>query len=316
MRGDLPHEEPEAITLHFSLSAFDDESSLDEGEDMEGICDARVLRLNDGHLLLTEPLSVTFFGPYGPMLNLGDLIEVVPMDEGTYRYVRTVQQARLWTRTKAPASQQAIEQDPVRQILDRITEAGGKWEWNASAITVQFLLAEGEEDIPHSIKELVDDLLPSAVREAERMPKNSEKAPYMTLSKNQLLRNQAMDDIVAIYPYKVEGRWVFDDETVGLIQEPFVSGANAIMERMTQDIPGAEDGFRLRFSQKEFPASMAVFEWRREEFGGNWYYSPDFDLEGWLSPALLRYFDEPPKRLYTKFDRFRRPLRLRLELRR
>jgi hypothetical protein len=32
--------------------------------------------------------------------------------------------------------------------------------------------------------------------------------------------------------------------------------------------------------------------------GGNVYYSGDFDSEGWLCPALLRYFDEAPKKLY------------------
>ena len=111
-----------------------------------------------------------------------------------------------------------------------------------------------------------------------------------------------MNELVALYPYKYQGFWVFDDERVGLVQEPFVSGADTIIDRMTQHIPGAENGFRLLFSANEFPGSMAVFEWRREEFGGNWYHSPDLDLEGWLWPALLSYFDEPPKRLYAKFD--------------
>jgi hypothetical protein len=40
---------------------------------------------------------------------------------------------------------------------------------------------------------------------------------------------------------------VFDDPEVGLRQEPFVSGADAIIERMVQKIPNAEWGFRLLF---------------------------------------------------------------------
>ena len=111
-----------------------------------------------------------------------------------------------------------------------------------------------------------------------------------------------MNELVALYPYKYQGFWVFDDERVGLVQEPFVSGADTIIDRMTQHIPGADNGFRLLFSANEFPGSLAIFEWRLEEFGGNWYYSPDLDLEGWLCPALLSYFDEPPKRLYAKFE--------------
>jgi hypothetical protein len=51
-----------------------------------------------------------------------------------------------------------------------------------------------------------------------------------------------MNALIAIYPYKFEGLWVFDDEKVGLVQEPFVSGADEIIERMTQCIAGAERG--------------------------------------------------------------------------
>jgi hypothetical protein len=37
-----------------------------------------------------------------------------------------------------------------------------------------------------------------------------------------------MNAIHAIHPYRHEGLWVFDDETAGLRQEPFVSGADGI----------------------------------------------------------------------------------------
>jgi len=38
-----------------------------------------------------------------------------------------------------------------------------------------------------------------------------------------------MNAIRAIHPYRREGLWVFDDETVGLRQEPFVAGADGIL---------------------------------------------------------------------------------------
>lgn len=44
----------------------------------------------------------------------------------------------------------------------------------------------------------------------------------------------AMNSIIAIHPYVYEGVWVFDDPAVGLVQEPFVSGADDIIERMVQ----------------------------------------------------------------------------------
>ena len=37
--------------------------------------------------------------------------------------------------------------------------------------------------------------------------------------------------LMVIYPYKYQGMWVFDDEAVGLVREPFVSGADDIIEK-------------------------------------------------------------------------------------
>jgi hypothetical protein len=110
-----------------------------------------------------------------------------------------------------------------------------------------------------------------------------------------------MNAIVAIHPYKTEGVWVFDDETVGLVQEPFVSGADDIIERMAVGLDRPEQGFTLLFSANPFPGHQAVFEWRRSEMGGNWYYSPQLDAEGWLCPALFKYFDAAPQRIYAQF---------------
>ena len=77
-----------------------------------------------------------------------------------------------------------------------------------------------------------------------------------------------MNAIIAIHPYKAEGLWVFDDEKVGLVQEPFVAGADDIIERMVSGIENAEQGFTLLFSADPFPGHQAVFEWRRSETGG------------------------------------------------
>ena len=35
--------------------------------------------------------------------------------------------------------------------------------------------------------------------------------------------------------------------------------------------------------------------------GGNWYDSPDLDIEGWLCPALFKYFEVAPERIYAQF---------------
>lgn len=56
-------------------------------------------------------------------------------------------------------------------------------------------------------------------------------------------------------------------------------------------LKNSETGFRLIFSAGEFPNYDARFDWVREGDGGNWYKSEDFQMEGWLCPALLKYFD-------------------------
>jgi hypothetical protein len=109
-----------------------------------------------------------------------------------------------------------------------------------------------------------------------------------------------VNSIFVIAPYQWEGMWVFDDPRVGLQREPFVSGADQIVDRLVAHLPDAAKGFQLLFSAAPFPGSTTKLEWRREECGGNWYYSPKFGLEGWLCPALLKYFASAPAEIYVK----------------
>jgi hypothetical protein len=108
------------------------------------------------------------------------------------------------------------------------------------------------------------------------------------------------NSIFVIAPYKFEGTWVFDDLRVGLIREAFVSGADLILDRLTEHIPGAENGFRLLFSASPFPGYGVKVDWVREEYEGNWYRAADFGMEGWLCPALYLYFETAPKEIYIK----------------
>jgi hypothetical protein len=110
--------------------------------------------------------------------------------------------------------------------------------------------------------------------------------------------------IMEIAPYWLEeaGTWVFDDPGAGLHQEPFVSGTAEMIDDLVKDIPGARSGFRLRFSSSPFPGYQRLLAWKREETGGHWYASNDPHLEGWLSSALVRYFERAPALLYVKAE--------------
>lgn len=103
-------------------------------------------------------------------------------------------------------------------------------------------------------------------------------------------------------PYRAHGTWVFDDERVGLVQEPFVLGVPEMIDRLIEQagLAGAEAGFRLLFSAAPFPGATP-FRHVRDESGGAWYRDEE-GREGWLCPAMLHYFDAPPPELYAKAE--------------
>lgn len=109
-----------------------------------------------------------------------------------------------------------------------------------------------------------------------------------------------MNSLFVIAPYKYQGMWVFDDERVELVREPFVSGADTMIDKIVKDIPDAHDGFHLIFSATPFPGCNAKLLHLREEFGGNWYSWPESALEGWLCPALSKYFAQAPPEIYVR----------------
>ena len=109
-----------------------------------------------------------------------------------------------------------------------------------------------------------------------------------------------MNSLFAIAPYRAGGTWVFDDPSVGLRREPFVSGADRILDVLTEELPDAASGFKLVFSAQPFPGSGVRFVLSRAEHGGNWYAWPERGMEGWLCPALFKYFDQPPAELFVQ----------------
>ena len=52
------------------------------------------------------------------------------------------------------------------------------------------------------------------------------------------------NQILVIAPYWLDTveTWVFDDEAVDLVQEPFVSGVPEMIDELVGDIPDAQQG--------------------------------------------------------------------------
>jgi hypothetical protein len=121
-------------------------------------------------------------------------------------------------------------------------------------------------------------------------------------SSSQTRTVHAINSLFVIAPYKYEGTWVFGDPAVGLKKEPFIAGIDMMIDKVVADVPNAERGFRAIFSASPFPGYTLKLEWRRSESGGSWYYCERFSMEGWLCPALFKYFAEAPREIYVKVE--------------
>ena len=63
---------------------------------------------------------------------------------------------------------------------------------------------------------------------------------------------------------------MFDDDAVGLKQEPFVYGIPEMIEKFVARMQGADQGFALYFSDRPCPDFQVKLDWIREEYEGNW----------------------------------------------
>lgn len=100
--------------------------------------------------------------------------------------------------------------------------------------------------------------------------------------------------LMVIHPYNDAGIWVFDDPATGLVKEPFVAGIPEIIEA----IVGEARAFTAIFSANAFPGSRYVLTRQRPDGGGFWYRHAASNQEGWLCPALFRYFAEAPTEIH------------------
>ncbi|MFC2063163.1 DUF6717 family protein [Chloroflexota bacterium] len=108
--------------------------------------------------------------------------------------------------------------------------------------------------------------------------------------------------LMVIEPYWYLDTWVFDDESVGLDKEPFVQGIPEMIDDLVKDIPNAHSGFRLHFSSVPFPNYQLELIRVREDCGGYWYSEKTSLREGWLCPAVFKYFDTSPAVIYIKAE--------------
>jgi len=101
------------------------------------------------------------FGPLGPGLILGQIIEAEPVSSGVWRYVRThfkpaVRSWRLFC--KQP---DVLNKPDIFQDLQLLRELKCEWEWSVGNITIQTASIEGEP-LLSEVERIVDRLVSKA----------------------------------------------------------------------------------------------------------------------------------------------------------
>lgn len=108
-----------------------------------------------------------------------------------------------------------------------------------------------------------------------------------------------MNALHVISPYKQNGQWVFDDPSKQLDKEPFVSGADTLLDLLTDN--GSE--CTLIFSDVKFPSAghrLKIIYPESDEPEGTFYRHESTQQELWLCPALLKYFTLPPNEIFVQ----------------
>lgn len=83
---------------------------------------------------------------------------------------------------------------------------------------------------------------------------------------------------------------------------PFCEARPETIDDLIADIPDARSGFRLLFSSSPIPGYQRKLSRLREEYSGWWYKGDRPEAEGWLCPALFRYFEEAPEEVFVKAE--------------
>jgi hypothetical protein len=146
-------------TLFFKLSdLYDEEMTETEEDDSEWSCDNPDVQPLGGNLFrVLGPISLTPFGPLGPGLTLGQIIEAEPVSIGVWRYVRTHFKPAVRAWRVFGVQLEMLNKPDISQDLQLLRELNCEWEWSVGNITIQTASMEGEP-LLSEVERIVDRL--------------------------------------------------------------------------------------------------------------------------------------------------------------
>jgi hypothetical protein len=107
---------------------------------------------------------------------------------------------------------------------------------------------------------------------------------------------RAGNALFTIFPYKKNSTWMFDDETRGLVMEPFVAGADTLLDKVCN----GKSEITAIFSPTEFKGYDFYIDKVEGDENGTDYFCEKYQHELWLCPALWAYINPSPSRLYVQ----------------
>ena len=122
-------------------------------------------------------------------------------------------------------------------------------------------------------------------------------------------KSKPTNAIYTLDAYRHAGMWVFDDDSVGLVKEPFVAGADILFDHLSgRHIDGTNTSVSIAFSTTPIPGhDVHAVLTGADGYDGHFYkvakFVGDDDMVAfpfWLCPALLKYYDTAPSDIYIK----------------
>lgn len=104
----------------------------------------------------------------------------------------------------------------------------------------------------------------------------------------------------SIYPYKEFNTWFFDDVDFHIYHEPFVMGVSEMIDNILHKKGINDKQIKINFSTEKFAdADVTLFKTSDLEEGAMYEISENKE-SGWLCPALFKYFQMAPEKIYIQ----------------
>ena len=139
-------EESEQIVIVYNYwTEFADEEEDVYPDDELSTCSVSAARVDKTHFRITWYTSLAITGPWGPTLNLGDIIQVRPLSDGTYRYLGTSEKNDRIGNITWPVRMEIFDRDDLLSLLSKFVDVGACWEGASGNLTIQAPMVERPE---------------------------------------------------------------------------------------------------------------------------------------------------------------------------